>query len=110
MGRANPPGFVMGSAGVWVRVDILLPSPNPYPSHGFHGLVWSLSSREVQPPIARHKSMDVLMNSFLVKNEAAGKKVLYDLGFMKAWKEKFPPLCESLLRAMFSIALWCDSN
>ena len=43
MGRANPPGFVMGSAGVWVRVDILLPGPNPYPSHGFHGYwsVWS---------------------------------------------------------------------
>ena len=37
MGRANPPGFVMGSAGVWVRVDILLPGPNPYPVTGFMG-------------------------------------------------------------------------
>ena len=54
--------------------------------------------------------MDVPMYSFLVENEAAGKKVLYDLGFMKAWKEKFPPLRESLLRAMFSTALWRDSN
>jgi hypothetical protein len=32
-------GFFVGSTGVWVRVDILLPSTNPYPSHGFHGFV-----------------------------------------------------------------------
>ena len=43
MGRTNPPGFVMGDAGVWVWVDILLPIPNPYPSCGFCGfrLVWT---------------------------------------------------------------------
>ena len=54
--------------------------------------------------------MDVPMYSFLVENEVAGKKVLYDLGFMKAWKEKFPPLRESLLRVMFFIVLWRDSS
>ena len=64
----------------------------------------------VQPPIAGHESMDVPMYSFLVENEVAGKKVLYDLGFMKAWKEKFPPLRESLLRVMFFIVLWRDSS
>ena len=38
--------------------------------------------------------MDIPASSFLIENEAAGKKVLYDLGFMKAWKEKLPPLSE----------------
>ena len=38
--------------------------------------------------------MDLPAYSFLVENETAGKKVLYDLGFMKAWKEKLPPLSE----------------
>jgi len=38
--------------------------------------------------------MEIPAYSFLVENETAGKKVLYDLGFMKAWKEKLPPLSE----------------
>jgi len=38
--------------------------------------------------------MDIPASSFLIESEAAGKKVLYDLGFMKAWKEKLPPLSE----------------
>ena len=62
----------------------------------------------IQPPIAGNEVMNVPMYSFLVENEVAGKKVLYDLGFMKAWKEKLPPLSESL-RDTFFIALWCDS-
>jgi len=36
--------------------------------------------------------MNISLYSFLVENEVAGKKVLFDLGFMKAWKEKLPPL------------------
>ena len=28
--------------------------------------------------------------SFLVENERVGKKVLFDLGMMKTWKEKLP--------------------
>ena len=40
--------------------------------------------------------MNISLYSFLVENEVAGKKVLFDLGFMKAWKEKLPPLGESL--------------
>ena len=46
MGHANLPGFVMGSAEVWVRVDILLPSPNPYPVMGFMG--WSGAQAHVR--------------------------------------------------------------
>ena len=63
----------------------------------------------VQPPIAGHDAMDVPLYSFLVENDVAGKKVLYDLGFMKAWKEKLPPPRESM-RAVSFMALWRDSS
>ena len=78
--------------GSTVRVSILLA-----------GRVVLPSAMLVQPPIAGHDAMDIPMYSFLVENDVAGKKVLFDLGFMKAWKEKLPPLRESL-RAVFLIA------
>jgi hypothetical protein len=41
--------------------------------------------------------LDIPCYSFLVENKKLGKKVLYDLGIMKAWKEKLPPSRESSL-------------
>ena len=52
-GSQKPMGFVVGSTGVWVRVDILLPGTNPYLSCGFCGSVWSVTfhaSRTLQVP------------------------------------------------------------
>ena len=31
-------GFAMGLSGVWIRIQIFVPSQNPYPSHGYGGL------------------------------------------------------------------------
>ena len=50
----------------------------------------------VQPPIAGHDIMDIPIYSFLIENEAAGKKMLYDLGIMKAGEEMQPPHSEFL--------------
>ncbi len=44
----------------------------------------------VQSPRPGHDTVDVPTYSFLVENERAGKKVLFELGIMKAWKEKLP--------------------
>ncbi|KAH8924719.1 Metallo-hydrolase/oxidoreductase [Atractiella rhizophila] len=41
--------------------------------------------------ITGHDILDIPCFSFLVENERIGKKVLFDLGLMKAWKEKQPP-------------------
>ena len=49
--------------------------------------------------------MDIPASSFLIESEAAGKKVLYDLGFMKAWKEKLPPLSEFSTRHFIIIII-----
>jgi len=35
--------------------------------------------------------MEMPIYTFLVENESVGKKLLFDLGMMKAWKEKLPP-------------------
>jgi len=40
--------------------------------------------------IPGHDSLPAPSHSFLVENETLGKKVLYDLGIMKAWKDKLP--------------------
>jgi len=45
----------------------------------------------VQKQIPGHDLIDAPCYSFLIENEQLGKKVLYDLGIMKAWKEKQPP-------------------
>ncbi|KAH9173064.1 hypothetical protein EDB89DRAFT_1885486 [Lactarius sanguifluus] len=44
----------------------------------------------VQSPRPGHDTADVPIYSFLVENERVGKKVLFELGIMKAWKEKLP--------------------
>ncbi|KAH9069327.1 beta-lactamase-like protein [Lactarius deliciosus] len=46
----------------------------------------------VQSPRPGHDTVDVPTYSFLVENERVGKKVLFELGIMKAWKEKLPQL------------------
>jgi len=85
--------------GSTVRVSIL-----------FAGSAVLPTAMLVQPPIAGHDTMDTSLYSFLVENEVAGKKMLFDLGFMKAWKEKLPPLRESLRAIFFLIALWRDGS
>lgn len=45
----------------------------------------------VQQPIRGHNMWDFPCHSFLVENVTLGKKVLFDLGLMKAWEEKLPP-------------------
>jgi len=55
------------------------------------GLIVAPAAMLVQPPIAGHDVMDVPVYSFPIENEAAGKKILYDLGIMKAWEAKQPP-------------------
>ena len=44
----------------------------------------------LQTPIAGHETLDLPLYSFLIENEKADKKVLFDLGLMKSWKEKLP--------------------
>ncbi|KAH9173065.1 hypothetical protein EDB89DRAFT_804252 [Lactarius sanguifluus] len=46
----------------------------------------------VQSPRPGHGTVNVPTYSFLVENERVGKKVLFELGIMKAWKEKLPQL------------------
>ena len=77
--------------GFTVRVSILLAGKAVAPT-----------TMMVQSPIAGHDVMDIPACCFLVENEAAGKKVLYDLGFMKAWKEKLPQLSEFFTHHVFS--------
>lgn len=43
-------------------------------------------------PRPGHDTVDIPTYSFLVENEKVGKKVLFELGIMKAWKEKLPQL------------------
>jgi len=44
--------------------------------------------------IPGHDWWDFPCYSFLVENESLGKKVLFDLGLMKDWREKMPPASE----------------
>jgi len=46
----------------------------------------------VQSPRPGHDTIDIPTYSFLVENDRVGKKVLFELGIMKAWKEKLPQL------------------
>jgi hypothetical protein len=48
----------------------------------------------VQKQIPGHDLLDIPCYSFLIENEKLGKKALYDLGIMKAWKEKQSPVSE----------------
>jgi hypothetical protein len=53
------------------------------------------SSMMVQPRVSGHDFMNIPLYSFLIENEKVGKKLLFDLGMMKAWKQKSPPNGES---------------
>lgn len=48
----------------------------------------------VKSPIRGHEAFDVPCYSFLIEHKNSGKRILYDLGLMKAWKEKLPPARE----------------
>jgi len=62
--------------------------------HGGHTTV--PTAYVFQDQIPGHDSLDIPCFSFLIENKILGKKILYDLGIMKAWKEKQPPASESL--------------
>lgn len=66
--------------GSTVRVSVLNVGSLVMPSSAF-----------VQPHILGHEIMDMPIYCFLIENERVGKKVLFDLGIMKNWKEKLPP-------------------
>jgi glyoxylase-like metal-dependent hydrolase (beta-lactamase superfamily II) len=44
--------------------------------------------------VSGHDTLDLPVYSFLIENEQAHKKVLFDLGIMKDWKEKRPDLLD----------------
>lgn len=44
----------------------------------------------VQSPKPGHEILDTPIYSFLVENEMVGKKLWFELGMMKDWKEKLP--------------------
>jgi hypothetical protein len=44
----------------------------------------------IHKPVPGHDLFDAPCYSFLVENKKLGKRVLYDLGIMKAWKQKLP--------------------
>ena len=46
-------------------------------------------------PVQGHGVLNIPCFSFLIESKNLGKKVLYDLGLMKAWKEKESPVGES---------------
>lgn len=50
--------------------------------------------------IPGHDTLDIPCFSFLIENKKSGKKILYDLGIMKAWKEKQPPASEYLFSSV----------
>ena len=51
----------------------------------------------VKQQIPGHDVLDVPCYSFFIENDKLGKKVLYDLGIMKAWMETLPPSRECYL-------------
>ena len=56
----------------------------------FVGNISYPTSIVLQTPIPGHETLDLALYSFLIENEKQDKKVLFDLGLMKAWKEKLP--------------------
>jgi hypothetical protein len=45
----------------------------------------------VDKPISGHDVLDMPCYSFLIENRRLNKRVLFDLGIRKDWKEKLPP-------------------
>ena len=48
----------------------------------------------IEPSILGQDILDVPAFSFLVENHEAGKKIMFDLGIMKAWETKLGPKSE----------------
>ena len=48
------------------------------------------ASLHFQTPMPGHDILDLPIYSFLLENEKAQKKALFDLGLMKGWKEHHP--------------------
>ncbi|OKL57597.1 hypothetical protein UA08_06949 [Talaromyces atroroseus] len=46
-----------------------------------------------------HDVLEMPCYSFLIENKKSGKKVLFDLGLMKAWREKEPPAIHSQIES-----------
>ena len=46
----------------------------------------------IRNPVPGHDLLAAPCFSFLIENKKLGKKVLYDLGLVKAWEQKLPPL------------------
>ncbi|KAI9451975.1 beta-lactamase-like protein [Lactarius psammicola] len=62
----------------------------------------------VQTQIPGHDTLDWPLYSFLIENEKADKKVLFDLGLMKAWKEKRPDLLARAQRVNATFEVLAD--
>ncbi|KAI9448920.1 hypothetical protein F5148DRAFT_987866 [Russula earlei] len=50
----------------------------------------------IQPPMFGHDILDIPAFCFLGENDQAGKKVMFDLGIVKAWSTKIGPTRESV--------------
>jgi len=74
----------------------------------FVGNVSIPTSLVLQTPMPGHDTLDLPLYSFLIENEKAGKKVLFDLGLMKAWKERAPGLLDMTQRFNATINVLAD--
>jgi hypothetical protein len=55
------------------------------------GLVTYPASMAIKDPLPGHEMLSQTPSySFLIENKGKGKKLLFDLGLDKAWKEKIP--------------------
>lgn len=80
------PDFLLPTSDSTVTVSLL------------HGGSMTIDARIIfQKPILGHDPAQIPFFSFLIENKRLGKKVLFDLGMMKAWKEKQPPQSGSIL-------------
>lgn len=75
--------FIPPSTGSTVDVSIILGGRTSVPC------AWLF-----RDTIPGHDILDVPCYNFLIEHNKSGKKILYDLGLMKAWKEKQPPASE----------------
>jgi len=66
------------------------------------------TSLVLQTPMPGHDTLDLPVYSFLIENEKAGKKVLFDLGLMKAWRERAPDLLAKTQRFNATIDVLAD--
>jgi hypothetical protein len=59
------------------------------------GLVTYPASMVIKEPLPGHEILPgTPCYSFLIENRAMNKKILFDLGLVKAWRTKLPPVGE----------------